>query len=159
MECEPYKTDLGLGWVVAEDDDLVEIILPGGGEPQGAAAEGGPRTRSLAEQLTQYYSGALEWLPHYELCEKAGNTPLQREIYRVVSAIRPGDTMSYGEVAAAAGRPKAARAVGTAMARNPFPPIIPCHRVVASNGGLGGYAGGLDMKRQMLTMEREQGHG
>jgi methylated-DNA-[protein]-cysteine S-methyltransferase len=67
--------------------------------------------------------------------------------------------MSYGEVAAAAGRPKAARAVGTAMARNPFPPIIPCHRVVASNGGLGGYAGGLDMKRQMLTMEREQGRG
>lgn len=156
MEREPYKTDLGIGWVIAEEDDVVEIILPGGGEPQGGTSESGPRCRSLAEQLTQYYAGGLEWLPQAELCETAGNTPLQREIYRVVSAIRPGDTMSYGEVAAAAGRPKAARAVGSAMARNPFPPIIPCHRVVASNGGLGGYAGGLDMKMRMLAMEREQ---
>lgn len=156
MECEAYKTDLGIGWVIAEDDDVLEIILPGGGAPQGATTSGGPRARSFAVQLTQYYSGTLGWLPQDELCEKAGNTPLQREIYRVVSAIRPGNTMSYGEVAAAAGRPKAARAVGTAMAHNPFPPIIPCHRVVASNGGLGGYAGGLDMKRRMLTMERDQ---
>lgn len=155
MECEPYKTDLGIGWVIADEDHVVEIILPGGGKPD-AVTSAGPRCRSLAEQLTQYYSGTLEWLPQEDLCEQAGNTPLQREIYRVVSAIRPGETMSYGEVAAAAGRPKAARTVGSAMARNPFPPIIPCHRVVAANGGLGGYAGGLDMKRRMLTMERDQ---
>jgi len=63
--------------------------------------------------------------------------------------------MAYGEVAAAAGRPGAARAVGRVMATNPVPPFVPCHRVVAADGGLGGYGGGLDLKSRLLEREKD----
>ncbi len=66
-----------------------------------------------------------------------------------------GSTMAYGEVAAAAGRPGAARAVGRVMATNPVPPFVPCHRVVAADGGLGGYGGGLDLKSRLLEREKD----
>lgn len=64
-----------------------------------------------------------------------------------------GETVSYLELARRSGRPKASRAVGSAMATNPLPVIVPCHRVLRTGGGLGGYAGGLDVKRQLLTLE------
>jgi methylated-DNA-[protein]-cysteine S-methyltransferase len=64
-----------------------------------------------------------------------------------------GQTVSYGELAARAGNPKAARAVGTACARNPVPIVVPCHRVVGSSGSLVGYAGGLERKERLLALE------
>jgi len=70
-----------------------------------------------------------------------------------VASIPRGATMTYATVAAAVGRPGAARAVGAAMAANRFAPVIPCHRVVGSDGTLRGYAGGLEMKLRMLVME------
>jgi methylated-DNA-[protein]-cysteine S-methyltransferase len=76
---------------------------------------------------------------------------------RVLQTLRqrvgPGKTISYGELAEVVGHPGAARAVGTAMARNPVPIVVPCHRVLASGGGLGGYGGGLDMKKALLRLE------
>lgn len=149
MERQPYKTEFGVGWVVTDGERLVATVLPNGPKPEGT--DGG--NRAIAEQLELYYEGNVSWLPWPALGESAGTTPFMRRIYDVVSRIRPGEVMTYGEVAAAAGRPGAGRAVGSAMARNPFPPIIPCHRVVAANGGLGGYAGGVEMKRQMLRRE------
>ncbi len=80
-------------------------------------------------------------------------TDFETTVYRIVAAIPAGATMTYAEVADQAGRPGAARAVGAAMAKNRFAPMIPCHRVVGSDGSLRGYAGGLDMKRQLLAME------
>jgi len=68
-------------------------------------------------------------------------------------AVPPGATISYGELAELVGHPGAARAVGTTMATNPVPIILPCHRVLASDGTLGGYGGGLDMKRELLGIE------
>jgi methylated-DNA-[protein]-cysteine S-methyltransferase len=65
-----------------------------------------------------------------------------------------GQTLSYGQLALAAGRPKAARFVGATMAKNPFPVFVPCHRVVRSDGSLGGFGGGLDLKRRMLALEQ-----
>ena len=84
----------------------------------------------------------------------AASTDLQAAIYDVVSAIPAGETMTYRQVAEAVGRQGAARAVGAAMAANRFAPMIPCHRVVGSDGTLRGYAGGLEMKRALLEMER-----
>jgi methylated-DNA-[protein]-cysteine S-methyltransferase len=83
----------------------------------------------------------------------AGRTPFERQILEVVCSIPAGSSMTYGAVAAAAGRPGAARAVGAALARNPFPPAIPCHRVVGADGGLRGYRGGIEMKRRLLQAE------
>ena len=84
-------------------------------------------------------------------------TPFLRSVYRVVSEIPTGAVMSYGDAAAAAWSPGAARAVGQAMARNLFAPIIPCHRVVPASGGVGHYGGGSDLKRAMLDMEAAGG--
>jgi methylated-DNA-[protein]-cysteine S-methyltransferase len=84
---------------------------------------------------------------------RAGATPFLKRVYEAVVEIPPGETKTYAEVAELARRPGAARAVGAAMARNPFAPLIPCHRVVGSDGRLTGYGGGLDMKRQLLEME------
>ncbi len=80
-------------------------------------------------------------------------TPFQLAVWAAVSGIRRGETRSYGWVAASVGRPGAARAVGRAMSTNPIPLMVPCHRVIASGGGIGGYGGGLDAKRALLRAE------
>ncbi len=154
MQRTAYQTEYGTGWVVLNEEELVEIVLPGAAPPQAEDSAPGAAAH-LVECLEQYYSGNAMWIYRPDFAEAAANTPFQREIYKVVAGIRPGETMSYGEVAEAAGRPGAARAVGTAMARNPYPPIIPCHRVVAADGGLGGYGGGVEMKASMLEREQE----
>ena len=83
----------------------------------------------------------------------SGGTPFQRSVWEAMRSIPHGDTISYAELANRVGRPGAARAVGQAVGANPVPLLIPCHRVVASDGGLGGFGGGLQMKRELLCQE------
>jgi methylated-DNA-[protein]-cysteine S-methyltransferase len=85
-----------------------------------------------------------------------GIEPPERSILQAARLIPPGATMTYGELAAAAGQPGAARVVGAAMARNRFPIVVPCHRVLAAGGGFGGFSapGGLESKARLLTIER-----
>jgi O-6-methylguanine DNA methyltransferase len=80
-------------------------------------------------------------------------TPFQQSVWRALQEIAAGKTKSYGEIAAAVGRPKASRAVGAACGANPIPVLIPCHRVLAAGGGLGGFTAGLDWKRRLLSAE------
>jgi AraC family transcriptional regulator of adaptative response/methylated-DNA-[protein]-cysteine methyltransferase len=80
-------------------------------------------------------------------------TAFRRRVWEALRRIPAGQTRSYGEIAVAVGAPGAARAVGTACAENPVPIVVPCHRVVAANGKLGGYSGGLARKRQLLAAE------
>ncbi len=80
-------------------------------------------------------------------------TLFQQEVYRATRTIPMGETRSYQWVAERIGRPRAARAVGQALHHNPFAPMVPCHRVVRSDGTLGGYAGGLAKKRKLLRRE------
>ena len=86
---------------------------------------------------------------------------LRRAVYAATREIPPGTTRSYGEIARAIGRPNGAREVGAALARNPFPIIVPCHRVVAASGALTGFSapGGLATKRRMLELEGAPGYG
>lgn len=81
----------------------------------------------------------------------------RREVLEELVAVPYGMTTTYAELAAEAGRPRAARAAGSAMATNPIPIIVPCHRVLRSDGSLGGYAGGLDVKRTLLALEGASG--
>jgi len=81
-------------------------------------------------------------------------THFQQAVYRVVCTIPKGQTRSYQWVARRIGHPSAARAVGTALHHNPFAPLVPCHRVVRSDGSLGGFAGGVAKKRRLLSAER-----
>ncbi|MGQ9703360.1 MAG: methylated-DNA--[protein]-cysteine S-methyltransferase [Actinomycetota bacterium] len=88
-----------------------------------------------------------------ELLASPGLTEFQRRVYRAVLSIPHGSTLSYQKVAEMAGYPRAARAVGNAMRRNPFPVIIPCHRVIRSYGSLGEYSGPTGMKERLLRQE------
>lgn len=111
-----------------------------------------PVLRHTAEVLTAYFDSprrVLPTLPPLDL----GGTPLQQAVWQALLAIVPGQTRRYGELAAALGRPGAARAVGAAVGRNPVSVLVPCHRVVGAHGALTGYAGGLERKRRLLGAE------
>ncbi|NIA25940.1 MAG: methylated-DNA--[protein]-cysteine S-methyltransferase [Gammaproteobacteria bacterium] len=153
-----YETGFGTGWIVFEGDTIVETILPGGTPPDTPiSSDPPPEVERLGAWLGRYFNGdPTAWHPDPDLAARA-HTPFLRAVYQVVSAILPGKVMTYGDVADAAGCPGGARAVGQAMARNPFAPIIPCHRVVPSSGGVGHYGGGSDLKRAMLEMEATAG--
>ena len=107
------------------------------------------------ERLQQYLSGEPVDLGDLPVDLPAG-TPFERRVRQQLAGVGYGRTTTYGELADAAGAPRAARAVGNIMARNPVPLVIPCHRVLAAGGRLGGYSApsGLSMKRQLLEMER-----
>lgn len=107
----------------------------------------------VVAQLRAYFTGerALFELP----LDLEAATPFQRSVLQAAQRIPAGTVQTYGQVARAIGKPRASRAVGQALGRNPVPIVIPCHRVVASDGGLGGYSGGggLDSKRWLLQLE------
>lgn len=110
------------------------------------------------EQTAAAVTETLEGRRHPPLppLDLRNGTAFQREVWNVLRGIPPGATASYLEIARKLGRPKAARAVGQACAANPIPVLIPCHRILASNGKLGGFSGGLDWKRRLLAIERAQ---
>lgn len=83
----------------------------------------------------------------------SGGTDFQRAVWSAMRTIRVGQTLSYGEIARAIGKPKAVRAVGGACGANPIPVLVPCHRVLAAKGKIGGFSGGLDWKRALLERE------
>jgi methylated-DNA-[protein]-cysteine S-methyltransferase len=105
----------------------------------------------LPERLRRYARGQPVLFP--DALDLAAATPFQRAVWQAAQEIPYGQKRSYGWLATKAGKPRAARAVGQAMAANPWPIIVPCHRVVSSNGRLGGYGGGLDMKERLLLLE------
>lgn len=123
------------------------------GKEAGAAAR---RWRKVGlEELDAYFAGRLRSFS--ACCDLTGLPAFTREVLRVTSGIPYGDVRSYRWVAEQLGKPKASRAVGNALARNPIPIIIPCHRVVRSDGHLGGYALGLKWKRKLLELEKGRG--
>ena len=102
------------------------------------------------EQLNAYFDSRLT---SFELPLSLGGTEFQQNVWAQLQKIDYGSTASYGQIAAAIDKPKAARAVGMANNKNAIPIIIPCHRVIGSNGALTGFAGGLDAKRWLLRHE------
>jgi methylated-DNA-[protein]-cysteine S-methyltransferase len=109
-------------------------------------------TRETAEQLAEYFQGKRT---QFELPLDVQGTPFQKAVWNELLRIPYGETRSYGEIAKAIGRPGAARAVGMANHDNPIAIVIPCHRVVGKDGSLTGYAGGLQLKAQLLSIERQ----
>jgi methylated-DNA-[protein]-cysteine S-methyltransferase len=105
-------------------------------------------------QLDAWFAGRLR---EFSLPLVEPRTAFERRVREAMLRIPYGATASYGELAAAIGSPGAARAVGTACARNPLPIIVPCHRVVAAGGRIGGFLGGIEMKRWLLDFERRNG--
>lgn len=104
-----------------------------------------------AEQLRAWFAGERR---DFTLKLHLTGTPFQRKVWDALAEIPFGETVSYGELAEQIGHPRAARAVGSANGANPIPIILPCHRVIASGGGLGGYGYGLPLKRRLLELEQ-----
>ena len=106
----------------------------------------------LAADLRRYLSGGHVDFKGYDV-DWSAYTPFERSVLEATRRIPYGETRTYGQIAAAIGRPDAARAVGQALGKNRTCILIPCHRVVAANGGLGGFSGGLHWKRELLALE------
>ncbi len=109
------------------------------------------KTRQLETQLAEYFAGRRRKFP---VRLDLRGTPFQRKVWEALRSIPYGETRSYADVARRIGRPRAARAVGQANRWNPVAILVPCHRVIAADGGLGGYASGLRVKKFLLQLEQ-----
>lgn len=156
--CSVYSTPMGPGGVVASAAGLVEVFLPFAGSgveemltgmkklyPQADTGNG--LTEKSAQLLQRYFSG--ERVEFRLELDKEGFTPFQKRVYEYVAAIPYGQVKTYARIAAEIGCRGAARGVGTAMARNPLPIVIPCHRVVGASGAMTGtqLLGALPQRR------------
>jgi methylated-DNA-[protein]-cysteine S-methyltransferase len=128
-------------------DRMPKIAFPAQETSAGAGA-----TRAIAAALAAYFAGDLQAIDSLEVDPRG--TGFQRRVWDALRTIPAGTTWSYAELARAVGQPTATRAVGAANGRNPIALVVPCHRVIASDGTLGGYGGGLEMKRWLLRHER-----
>jgi O-6-methylguanine DNA methyltransferase len=107
----------------------------------------------LRRQLQRYAAGkSVRWNVPLDL---SSGTKFQQKVWHILTKIPRGETRSYGWVAQRIGKPRASRAVGAACGANPIPVIVPCHRVIAGDGSLGGFGGGLPMKRRLLALESD----
>ena len=143
---------------IAEEDGAIcrvffAPLACGNGNKDGAGFEIGetPLIKKAAAQITEYFDGKRK---HFNLPLAPAGTDFQIAVWKALQNIPYGETSSYGEIAAMIGNPKASRAVGMANNRNPIVIIIPCHRVIGSNGSLTGFGGGLELKRQLLELEQ-----
>jgi len=110
-----------------------------------------PVLREAARQLADYFAGSLR---AFDLPLAPEGTEFQQKVWRALTGIPFGRTITYGELARRVGRPRAARAVGAANGANPLPVIVPCHRVIGADGGLTGYGEGLPIKAALLELEQ-----
>lgn len=150
-----YTSASGEGAVAATHSGICYVWLPGDEVPEVAAANLGDSelSQKAAKQLELYFKGCLQ---QFDLpVDISGLTPFQQQVLTLTMQIPYGTVTTYGELAKRVGSSRAARAVGGALGANPVPVIIPCHRVVASNGALTGFsgAGGILMKENLLSLE------
>lgn len=135
---------------VVDDTGAVTSIHFGEYEPSGSHRSPG-RTTAVDSQLAEYFAGDRK---SFDLQLNPKGTEFQKRVWAQLVAIPFGETRSYGQLAATLGNPGASRAVGRANATNPIAIVVPCHRVIGTNGTLTGYAGGLSMKEALLDLER-----
>ena len=141
-------SDHGLAAILWENDDPKRVCL-------GPLTEDGnhPVLLETERQLSDYFSGTRET---FSLTFACIGTEFQREVWAALATIPFGETRSYAQIARQIGRPTAVRAVGAANGKNPLSIVVPCHRVIGSNGRLTGFAGGLEIKATLLKLESEK---
>jgi len=140
--------------VLAGDRDALRVIRFHGHQEESWTVDRAP-FRHAIEQLKAYFAGKLT---RFDLTLAPAGTPFQQSVWSALLEIPYGETTSYGAVAKLIGRPNAIRAVGAANGANPIPIVIPCHRVIGSNGKLTGFGGGLPTKEHLLKLESRQLH-
>ena len=146
-------TPLGPLRVAGTAQGLTEVGFMEGERPPVQVPHGRKEREILSEaqqQLQEYFEGRLR---QFTLPVAPAGTPFQQRVWQELQKVPWGTTTSYGEIAKRIGQPTAVRAVGSANGRNPVAIVIPCHRVIGSDGSLTGYAGGLATKRRLLQLE------
>jgi len=150
------ESPLGTLLLEANDSGLCALSFAGSkraARPHPGATQDDAPFAETIRQLQAYFRGELK---DFDLPLALIGTPFQLRVWQRLRAIPFGETISYGQLAKQIGKPKAARAVGLANGSNPIPIIVPCHRVIGSNGHLTGYGGGLSIKEKLLAFESRQ---
>jgi methylated-DNA-[protein]-cysteine S-methyltransferase len=146
-----WQSPLGPLLLVGDGEALTALHLPGRHAPPAGSREDAAPFAAACEQLAAYFAGERV---AFDLALRPRGTPFQHEVWAALRRIPYGETRSYARLARELGRPDRVRAVGSANARNPLAIVVPCHRVIGSDGSLTGYAGGLERKRALLDLER-----
>lgn len=148
------RSPIGRLMILADDKGITEIRFPNNNEVMpslpSSTGQASEHVERAIDQLQAYFDGHLK---AFDLPLSVGGTDFQKGVWAQLQKVSYGTTASYGQIAAAIDKPKAARAVGMANNKNRIPIIIPCHRIIGSNGSLTGFAGGLDTKSWLLKHE------
>ncbi len=161
-----YQTKLGKLFIAEDEQGIGEVSIikdtrscslakeniTGRKELMSCEVEETPLIREAAGQLMEYFDGRRK---EFSICLNPKGTDFQKKVWDALRAIPYGETRSYKQIAEAVGNKNASRAVGMANHNNPIMCMIPCHRVIGANGSLVGYAGGLDIKSELLSMEQK----
>lgn len=150
MAQRSLRTPVGLLRITADDRGVTAIDRVVRSSARAGSIKARHHVDTAARQLREYFAGART---RFTVPLHLEGTVFQKQAWAAMRRIPYGKTISYARQARAIGRPRATRAVGTANGSNPVPIIVPCHRVIASDGSLGGYALGLAMKRRLLALE------
>lgn len=149
-----YESPVGKLLLAGDDSALTLISFPGGKAARQPAPDWLRRNElftSVKQQLAAYFAGELT---EFDLALRPEGTGFQLLVWQALRQIPYAETCSYGDIAAMVGKPEASRAVGAANGQNPLPIVIPCHRVIGSNGDLTGFGGGLACKKHLLALEQ-----
>ena len=149
MDLLLYDSPVGRLGLMGEGDYLTALTLPNQPVPLITPRETSV-LREAKKQLEAYFAGKLR---SFDVPLRLEGTPFRLRVWEQLQKIPYGQVISYGELARRVGQPNAARAVGGANHHNPISIIVPCHRVIAAGGALGGYGGGLELKRALLKLE------
>ena len=147
---DTLPTPIGVLSLEADETGLTAIHFPGRSPYKPKSSSTSDLLAEAARELQAYFEGRLKV---FSVPLNWRGTPFQDTVWRALTDIPYGETVSYGEIAKAIGRPKSARPVGGAVGRNPLPIIVPCHRVIGSDQSLTGFTGGIDIKVALLKQE------
>lgn len=148
-----HQTPIGTLLLIGHKTALTQISFPGTWQEKDTSdyiLDKSKFTR-VTTQLDEYFRGERQ---QFTVPLDLAGTPFQKQVWQQLSKIPYGSTTNYGEIATSINNPKGSRAVGMANGKNPIPIIIPCHRVIGKNGSLTGFGGGLDVKQQLLELEK-----
>jgi methylated-DNA-[protein]-cysteine S-methyltransferase len=147
---DTLPTPVGVLSLEADETGLTAIHFPGRSAYKPESSNTSDLLAEAARELQAYFEGRLT---AFSVPLNWRGTPFQETVWRALMDIPYGETVSYGDIARAIGRPKSARPVGGAVGRNPLPIIVPCHRVIGSDQSLTGFTGGIDIKVALLKQE------
>jgi methylated-DNA-[protein]-cysteine S-methyltransferase len=156
--CTQFESPVGKLLLIADETALNGIYFDGARDYPADTRDceerpDHPILKKTRRQLEEYFAGRRKT---FDLPLAPAGTPFQLSVWKALERIAYGETQSYGQIAQSIGKPKAVRAVGAANGANPIPIVIPCHRVIGSDGSLTGYGGGLTRKRQLLALEQDK---